>query len=125
MPEPLGTVTIAPGVLITIARLTTLAVPGVTRMGQAPTPGRTRLLRRETVQGGVRILVDEAAVAVDLYLIVERQVNMQQLAQQVQTDVTRAIQEMVGMGVRQVNVHIQDVEIPRVEEAPPGEEAPG
>ncbi len=124
MEEPLGTVSIAPGVLITIARLTTLAVPGVSRMGQAPAPGPNRLLRRETVQGGVRTLVEDGTVSIDLYLIVERRVNMQQLAQQVQTDVTRAIQEIVGMSVRQVNVHIQDVEIAVVEENAAGQEDP-
>jgi uncharacterized alkaline shock family protein YloU len=125
MEEDLGTVTIAPGVLVTIARLTTLAVPGVTHMGQAPTPGPNRLLRREAVDEGVRILIDDSAVSVDLYLIVERNVNMHQLAQQVQTNVTRAIQEMVGMGVREVNVHIQDVEMPPAEETPPAQEEEG
>jgi uncharacterized alkaline shock family protein YloU len=119
MEENLGTVTIAPGVLVTIARLTTLAVPGVTRMGQAPTPGANRLLRRETVEDGVRILVDDGTVSVGLYLIVERNVNMRQLGQQVQTDVTRAIQDMVGMSVREVNVHIQNVEMLPAEETPP------
>lgn len=110
MDENLGTVSIAPGVLITIARLTTLAVPGVTRMSQTPAPRPNRLLRREAVEDGVRILFEEGPISIDLYVIVERHVNMQLLAQQVQTEVTRAIQEMVGMDVHQVNVHIQDVE---------------
>jgi uncharacterized alkaline shock family protein YloU len=111
MEEDHGAITIAPGVLATIARLTALTVPGVTRMGQSPTPRPNRLLRREAVEDGIRILVDDGMVLVDLHLIVERNVNMHQLAQQVQVDVTRAIQDMVGMAVREVNVHIQDVEM--------------
>jgi len=35
---------------------------------------------------------------------------MLQLAQQVQREVARAIHDMVGMDVREVNVYIQDVE---------------
>jgi uncharacterized alkaline shock family protein YloU len=39
MNEKLGTVRIAPRVLATIARLTTLSVPGVSRLSPAPVRG--------------------------------------------------------------------------------------
>jgi uncharacterized alkaline shock family protein YloU len=46
---------------------------------------------------------------VDLYVIVDHDVNMLQLGRTLQSEVTRAIEEMVGMNVRTVNVHIEDV----------------
>ena len=110
MDEKLGTVTIAPEVLVTIARLTTLSVPGVTRMSREVPAGADRVLHRDSVDQGIRIAVDDDTVCVDLYIIVDRSVNMLKLAQQVQSEVARAIHHMVGMQVREVNVYIQDVE---------------
>lgn len=113
MAGSLGQVTIAPGVLITIARLTALSVPGVVRMGPGLGPKPERLLRRRgAARDGVYITVEDGVVVADLCIIVDRDVNLLHLAEQVQTEVTRAIHDMVGMGVREVNVHIQDVEWP-------------
>jgi len=60
----------------------------------------------------VRIEVEDEAVTVDLYVIVEPGVNMHNLGQTIQAEVTRAINDMVGVAVRAVNIHIQDVEEP-------------
>lgn len=111
MEEGLGRVTIAPGVLVTIARLTALSVPGVVRMGRGLGPRPERLLRRQgAAEEGVYIAVEDGLVVADLCIVADRNVNMLQLAQQVQTEVARAIHDMVGMSVREVNVYIQDVE---------------
>lgn len=100
----IGKITVDPGVLETIARLTTLAVPGVVRM--TPPLGLQRLLG---LKDGVQITISEGMVDVDLYLVVESGRNLLALGRQIQTEVTRAIQDMVGMEVRTVNVHIEDV----------------
>ena len=101
----LGTVVISPGVLCAIARLTTLSVPGVVRMSQQ---GMQRFLRPE--QGdGVQVQVVDEAVVVDIYIVAATDANMLQLSREVQAQVTRAIHEIVGMAVQEVNVHIVDV----------------
>jgi len=115
MEEKLGKVTIAPEVLITIARLTTLSTPGVVRMSTDWMGNVNRLLGRTSSGGGVRIEVEDEAVTVDLYVIVEPGVNMYNLGQAVQAEVTRAVHDMVGVAVRAVNIHIQDVEEPLLE----------
>jgi len=99
----IGKITIAPDVLKTIARLTTLAVSGVARI--ASPPGTWRLLRHDEV--GVEVIGD--SVRVELYVIVEPDVSMLSVGRQIQAEVTRAIQDMVGMEVQSVNVHIGDV----------------
>jgi uncharacterized alkaline shock family protein YloU len=68
-----------------------------------------RLLGRVAGGGGVQIAVIDDAVRVDLYIIVEPNANMRTVSQEMQRAVTRAIQDMVGMEVSAVNVHIQDV----------------
>jgi len=99
----IGKTTIAPGVLETIARLTTLAVPGVARMTSPP--GMRRLLRHD----GVEIEVIGTSVCVKLYVVTEPHANMLSTGRQIQAEVTRAIQDMVGMEVQSVDVHIEDV----------------
>ncbi|MDH7485962.1 MAG: Asp23/Gls24 family envelope stress response protein [Anaerolineae bacterium] len=106
-----GKVTIDPGVLVTIARLTALSIPGVCRMAQRTPP---RLLATGSTGEGTRIVVIDHAVTVDLYVIVHSGVNMLETGRAVQAEVTRAILDMVGMEVREVNVHIDDVEFPAV-----------
>ena len=115
MEEKLGKVTIAPEVLITIARLTTLSMPGVVRMSTDWMGNVNRLLGRTSSGGGVRIEVEDETVTVDLYVIVEPGVNMYNLGRAIQAEVTRAINDMVGVAVRAVNIHIQDVEEPLLE----------
>jgi len=114
--EKLGKVIIAPSVLVTIARLTALSISGVVRMSPAWTDSMGRLLRRRAPGEGVKIEVEDNAVSVDLYIVVEQGVNMLKLSQDIQAEVSRAIHDMVGMDVKEINIHIQDVEIPLSED---------
>jgi uncharacterized alkaline shock family protein YloU len=106
MQPKIGKITIAPQVLETVVRLTTLAVPGVARL--APQPGVRRLLGHD----GVEIEVIENNVCAEVYVVTEPEANMLSIGHQIQTEVTRAIQDMVGMEVGAVNVHIEDVANP-------------
>lgn len=109
MTENLGTVTIAPQVLVTIARLTTETVPGVKRMAPGAVSGTTRLLNRATTGEGVRVWVVDGGVNVEVNVVVSREANMRAVGAQIQRDVARAIEHMLGMPVREVNVNIRDV----------------
>ena len=110
MNESQGRVTIAPEVLVTIARLTTQSIAGVAQMCHQIGPSNVDRLRgRLAGGGGVQIAIVDDAVRVDLYIIVESNVNMQGVSHKIQEAVTRAIQDMVGMSVSAVNIHIQDI----------------
>jgi uncharacterized alkaline shock family protein YloU len=100
----IGKITIDPGVLETIARLTALAVPGVVRL--TPPGGLQRLLKKEN---GVEIVIEGDSVRVDLYVVAAAGKNLLVLGRQVQSEVTRAIHDIVGMRVEAVNVHVEDV----------------
>jgi len=110
MEARLGTVRISPYVLATIARLTTLAVPGVVRMFRDLSSGVDRLLKGKGAGDGVRTQVVDDAVSVDLYIVAAQDVNLYQLGREIQMRVARAIKDMVGMPVLAVNVHIENVE---------------
>ena len=105
-----GRTTIAPGVLLNIARLAALGVPGVARM--SPVPGGVNRLFKRGIGDGVRIEIRDQAVAVDLYLIVNHDASLHDTGRAVQTEVARSIREMVGMDILAVNVYVEDVAYP-------------
>lgn len=109
-PQKMGTVRIAPGVLASIVHSTTLAVEGVLRMGDATSPGLSRRIFSRDENAGVKIEVKEDKVYADLYIIVDKEANLGQVGKQVQSDVSRAVRQIVGMPVEQINVYIQNVE---------------
>jgi uncharacterized alkaline shock family protein YloU len=104
---PVGTTTIAPGVLFTIARLTALSVPGVVAL--APVPGVGRVVRRG---GNVGVLLDvrDQRVTVELHLILASNTHVRTVCRAVQAEVSQAIEQMVGMPVDRVDVHVQDID---------------
>ena len=115
MEPKLGTVRIAPQVLHTIARMTTLAVPGVVRMSDDLPASVDRFLKGKTGKAGVHMEVIDDAVSVSLYLIVQQGVNVYQVCREVQEQVSRAIKDMVGMPVLAVNVYVENVATAEVE----------
>jgi uncharacterized alkaline shock family protein YloU len=106
--EALGVVRIAPQVLSTIVTNAALEISGVVRMAQSQDPW-TRWLGREVPQQGVSLLVRENTVSADLYLVVESGVDIVNVGTAVQEEVAAALEHIVGMQVREVNVYIQDV----------------
>lgn len=117
MEERLGTITIAPQVLLTIARLTTLSVPGVAAMSSSLVGNVGRLLGRRSLSEGIHVQVEDDVVYLDLHILVEPDVNLLELGRQIQQATARSINDMLGMQVGEVNVHIEDVVLPR-----PGED---
>ncbi len=110
-----GKTTVAPEVLLDIVRLEVEKVPGV--HGLAPVPGAfNRLMRRG--REGVRLKVDGEMVDVDVYVILEHDVNMRRVSREIQKAVARALERMVGFSVGRVNVHIEDVHYPKTPEVP-------
>jgi len=103
-----GKTTVSPDVLVTIARLSALSVPGVSRMARV-TGGVNRLFKRG-FGDGVRIEVEDNVVVANLYLILKQQVNIREVSRNVQHQVARALQEMVGMEIGEIAIHIEDID---------------
>jgi uncharacterized alkaline shock family protein YloU len=111
-----GKTTISVDVILTIARLTTLEVPGVSRMSSVPSRRfKTMLLHRQE-EDGLHIEVVDDLVYTDLYVILESDVNIREVGRNIQIAVARAITEMIGMQVGDVNVHVEDIYYPEVPE---------
>jgi len=94
-----------------------LSVPGVSRLAQVP-GGVNRLFKRG-IGDGVRIEVKDNVVRADLYLILKPDVNIREVSRNVQQQVARALQEMVGMDIGGIEIHIEDIDIGKDIEAKP------
>ncbi len=108
-----GIVTVKPEVLETIASLTSAQVPGVVRIAEKDLDRFLGIASK-----GVEVEVREGRVTVNLHLIAEPNLSLLRLGQTVQHEVTRAIQEMIGMPVEAVNIYIEDVMFPEAAPAP-------
>jgi uncharacterized alkaline shock family protein YloU len=103
-----GKTTVAPDVLVTIAKMAALSVPGVSRMANV-SGGVNRLFKRG-IHDGVRIEVEDNVVVANLYLILKQDVNIREVSRNVQTQVARTIQEMIGMDIGNIDIHIEDID---------------
>jgi uncharacterized alkaline shock family protein YloU len=103
-----GKTTLAPEVLLTIAHMSAQSVEGVSRL--APVPGGFDRLFRRGAHDGVQMTVEDGMVYIELYIVLKKDVNVREVSRNIQTQVSRAISEMVGMEVGHVNIHIEDIE---------------
>ncbi|HOT93114.1 MAG TPA: Asp23/Gls24 family envelope stress response protein [Anaerolineae bacterium] len=108
-----GVVTVEPEVLETIARFSALHVPGVVRIVEKDVDRILGLTGKS-----VLVQVNEGRVTVDLSIIAGPDISLLRLGRAVQYEVTRAIQNMIGMPVDAVHVHIEDVVYPQAENQP-------
>lgn len=106
---PMGTLRIANEVVAVIAGLAATEVAGVAGMSGGIVGGIAEILGKKNLSKGVKVEVGEKEAAVDLYLIMEYGSYIPQVAENVQNNVKKSIENMTGLTVVEVNVYIQGV----------------
>ena len=106
--KEVGKTTISPEVLHKIARLTTLSVSGVSRM-ESFKGGLYQLLGKEEYKG-VKVQIRDGSVFIEIFVVLISDRNVRDISREIQSRVSRAISELVGMEVGGVNIHIMDIE---------------
>lgn len=113
-----GSIKIADDVVGIIAGLAATEVKGVAGMSAGIVGGIAEILGRKNLSKGVKVQVGEKEAKVDLYIIVNYGVRIPEVAWNVQENVKKAIENMTGLSVVEVNIHIQGVnfgQIPKEE----------
>lgn len=95
--EQLGRVIVAQGVLAAVVEMTALTVPGVVRT--APYGRRT-----------VHVRVVGNAVHADIGIIVAAGAHVAEVSAAVRCHIAAAIERLLGMEAKEVNVFVRDVE---------------
>ena len=68
-----------------------------------------RLFRRGTGEG-VQIDVEDNRMSAELYIALDHGTDARKVGREVQQAVARAIEQMVGMEVGQIDVHIEEID---------------
>jgi len=105
----MGSIRIADEVVRIIAGLAATEVQGVAGMSGGLAGGITEILGRKNLSKGVKVEVGEKEAAVDIYVIVDYGAKIPDIASEIQQKVKKAINDMTGLNVIGVNVHIQGV----------------
>jgi uncharacterized alkaline shock family protein YloU len=106
--QPSASVTVAPHVLARMLNAAVAAVPGVARAGVVPA-GHASLLGRDT---GFALYTSPAGLSVECYLVALPGTSLPAVGAAVQASIAAVLREIVGAEVRDVNVVIQDVDVP-------------
>jgi len=106
--EDIGKTTISPDVLHKIASLTTMSVDGVSRMASSRS-NFEQLLGNEEYKGA-KVQIREGLVFADIYVVLMSGRNVRDVSREIQSRVSRAISEIIGMNVGGVNIHIMDID---------------
>jgi uncharacterized alkaline shock family protein YloU len=111
-----GAIRIADEVVSIIAGLATLEVAGIAGMSGGFVGGIAEILGKRNLSKGVKVAVGETETAIDLYVITDYGVSIPDVAKAVQKNVKTAIENMTGLEVVQVNVHVQGIKLQPVSE---------
>jgi uncharacterized alkaline shock family protein YloU len=109
--NPAGTVSFATEVVATIAGLAANEVEGVASMTSSNSALADILTRKSSrnYTKGVKVDIDDNRVTVDVTIVVEYGSPVPDVARSIQENVKKAIETMSGLGVRNVDVHVQGV----------------
>jgi uncharacterized alkaline shock family protein YloU len=107
-----GKVTISPEVVLQVARITTLATPGVLGLidaqnKPAPPAGHAAALRH--AQRGIEALLEDGRARIRLNVIASAATPLVELGRQIQASVANAMAEIVGIEDTAVDVTFVDV----------------
>lgn len=114
----LGKIEIAPEVIEVITYMAASEIDGVTELSSGFVGDIVDKLGRKSSGRGVRVAVTGKEATIDLYLIVEYGYPIPDVAHKVQENVSHSIENMTGLLVTQVNVHIVDVQLRQEKKAP-------
>ncbi|HIR98547.1 MAG TPA: Asp23/Gls24 family envelope stress response protein [Candidatus Merdisoma faecalis] len=110
----LGEVQIADEVVATIAGLAATEVEGVASMAGNVTKELIGKLGVKNLSKGVKVLVTDNNVDVDLALNIDYGYSIMKVSEKVQDRVKSAIENMTGLEVSMVNIRIMNVNMDKV-----------
>lgn len=115
--DSMGNVSFADEVISIIAGLAASEIPGVAGMTGNWTSGIQEVLGVKNLSKGVRVEVGKEQAAIDIYCIINYGSSIIDVAQAVQQNVKKEVENMTGLNVVECNVHVQGIHFEK--EAPP------
>lgn len=107
----LGNIRISDDVVKTIAAKAAASVEGVYKLAGGVVDEVSKMLGKKKFTNGVKVEVGEKECSIEVFIIVEYGYLIPDVAANVQKTVLKAVSELSGLKVVEVNVYIQDVKI--------------
>jgi len=95
-------------VISTLAGRVVLSVTGVYSLYGGIMGGINNMLGKKNAQG-IKVDINGNEISMDVYIVVEYGVKIPDIAWDIQDKVKKELENMTGMIVTTVNVHIQDI----------------
>ncbi len=111
----LGNIKISNEVVGIIAGIAAMEIKGVHSMAGNFTDGLTNILGRRNLSKGVKVEVGEKECSIDANIRVEYGVRIPDVAVAVQQKILKAVTDMTGLKVVEVNVYVQDIYVAKEE----------
>lgn len=107
--EKLGSIKIADDVIAIAAAKAAMAVTGVAGLSGGITESISNILGKNNFSKGIKISAEENTLNIDIYLIVKFGVKIPEVAWNVQENVKKEVENITGLSVKAVNIHVQGV----------------
>lgn len=104
---------IAEEVVAKIAGIAAAEVKGVFGMNGGLVEGFSEIFGKKSFSKGVKVQVTEKDATIDLYIIVEYGCRIPDIAWEIQNRVKTSVENMTGLKVLEVNIHVQGVNLPK------------
>ncbi len=111
----LGNIKISNEVVGIIAGISAMEVKGVHSMAGNFADGITNILGKRNLSKGVKVEVGEKECSIDANIRVEYGIRIPDVAVAVQQKILKAVTDMTGLKVVEVNVYVQDIYVPKEE----------
>ncbi len=105
----LGKVEISPDVLEVIAGFATLEVKGVSSMRGNFASGVAEKLGKKAHGKGIKVELRDRGVTVDVHTVIDYGFSIPKVAEQIQTSIRQAIENMTAISIQEINVHVVGV----------------
>ncbi len=113
--SPIGRITISSRAIATIASRAALGTYGVVGMSARNlADGLAHRIARDP-NGGIEIHTATGEIRIDAYIIVEYGTRVSSVAHSVANNVRYQVEQMLGMPVADISVHVQDLRVSSID----------
>jgi uncharacterized alkaline shock family protein YloU len=108
-----GHVKIADDVVGTIASIAAAEISGVNGLNGGIAGDLAEMFGKKNLSRGVKVNIEERTVFIDLNIIVDFGIKIPEVSWQIQESVKNAVESMTGLDVKEVNIHVTGVNLPK------------
>ena len=111
--ENLGELKVTHEVIAIIAGLAAVEIDGVYSMSGGLSGGIAQALGIKNLSKGIKVDIKGKKVEVNIYIIAEFGARIPDVAWNMQEKVKKVVEEMTGVQIVEVNIHVQGINIPK------------